>query len=140
MNSKPESHSSSDTIAILVVDDNLINRNVMQKIFLKLGYSTDTAEHGLAALEIISKKRYDLIFMDIQMPVMDGLDATREIRRKLGHASPIVIALTANIRNQSNEEGMDDYLTKPITLEDIRVVIEKWNDQIYEKREKFSKQ
>ncbi|HMV43107.1 MAG TPA: response regulator [Leptospiraceae bacterium] len=140
MNSKPESHSSSDTIAILVVDDNLINRNVMQKIFLKLGYSTDTAEHVLAALEIISKKRYDLIFMDIQMPVMDGLDATREIRRKLGHASPIVIALTANIRNQSNEEGMDDYLTKPITLEDIRVVIEKWNDQIYEKREKFSKQ
>lgn len=105
-----------------------------------MGYSTDTAEHGLAALEIISKKRYDLIFMDIQMPVMDGLDATREIRRKLGHASPIVIALTANIRNQSNEEGMDDYLTKPITLEDIRVVIEKWNDQIYEKREKFSKQ
>lgn len=121
---------------ILVVDDNLVNRNVMQKIFIKLGHTTDIAENGSVALHLISSQKYDMVFMDIQMPIMNGIDAAIEIKKKYGSNGPIIIALTANPVAEFKGEEMDDYMAKPIAMEDIRTIIEKWDSEIYERREK----
>lgn len=115
---------------ILVVEDNEINQEVAQEILTLAGYQCDIAENGLRAVEILEDASYDLVFMDCHMPVMDGFDATREIRKreaehtlKQSVALPIV-ALTANTVSGERERclaiGMNDYLTKP--LDPIRLI------------------
>jgi CheY-like chemotaxis protein len=91
----------------------------------KLGYAADVAINGLEALEALDRESYDIVFMDVQMPKMDGLEATRRIRAKRGDADrPTVIGLTANALQGDREiclqAGMDDYLTKPVRLDQIQ--------------------
>ena len=115
---------------ILVAEDNLINQQLIMHILTKLGYETDMAENGLEAVERAQQQCYDLILMDMQMPEMDGIEATRMIRETISH-QPVIIALTANTMQGDHEEclnaGMDDYLSKPLKLEDLIAKLEKWH-------------
>jgi len=127
------------SVKLLLVEDNHTNRIVARAIFGKLGYTIDEAVNGLEAIEILEKKAYDIVFMDIQMPIMSGLEATQKIRDKnsivLNHNIPI-IAMTANAmkgdREKCIETGMDDYLTKPIEVKKVIEVLEKWIPVKYE--------
>lgn len=110
-------------IKILLVEDNEDNQNLMFVYFKKLGYEVDLAENGLEAIQKAEATDYDLIFMDIQMPILDGLEATRQIRKNLSHKSVNIVALTANAFDEDKrkcfEVGMDRFLAKPIRLNDI---------------------
>jgi CheY-like chemotaxis protein len=94
----------------------------------KLGYNADKVANGLEALLALERKSYDLILMDVQMPEMDGLQATREIRRRWPLGGPKIVALTAHAiagdREKCLEAGMDDYLCKPINLDDLKATLE----------------
>jgi CheY-like chemotaxis protein len=106
-----------------------MSQKVILKTLNKLGYSPTIVENGAQAVKEAVAKDYELILMDVQMPEMDGLDATRAIRQKLGD-DPIIIALTANAMQGDADlcinAGMNDYLSKPIRLEDVSKAIEKW--------------
>ena len=120
-------------IRILLVDDNLINQKVALHILKKFGYKADTATDGELAIRALEKKHYDIVLMDCQMPVMNGYQATREIRnpksKVLDHNVPI-IALTAYAIKGDLEKcldaGMDDYLSKPIDANKLSDVLDKW--------------
>jgi signal transduction histidine kinase/CheY-like chemotaxis protein/streptogramin lyase len=105
---------------ILVAEDNLINQKLIMRILNKLGYLPDVANDGQEVLDMISRKTYDLVLMDVQMPNLDGLEATRIIRKDYG-VKPLIVAMTANAMSEDKEAclnaGMDDYLSKPIGLE-----------------------
>ncbi len=125
---------SSFTGTVLVVEDNPVNLTVSRKLLIKLDLMCDVAEDGKQALEKIAKKRYDLIFMDCQMPILDGYSATRMIRKQElekadGFRLPI-IAMTANAmmgdRKKCINAGMDDYLSKPVNRRKLLTVLEKW--------------
>lgn len=111
---------------ILLVEDNVVNRKLALAMLGRLGYGVDTAENGVEAMAACRAQNYDLIFMDVQMPAMDGLTATREIRALPG-PMPWIIAMTANALEGDREAclaaGMNDYLPKPIRLDDLRRVI-----------------
>jgi len=118
---------------ILLAEDNPVNQKVAIKALEKLGYSADTANDGAQALQATRDKRYDLILMDVQMPVMDGMEATRQIRDShSGSLNPAVtiVALTAHAMAGDKERclnmGMDDYLAKPIKAAELQEVISKW--------------
>jgi CheY-like chemotaxis protein len=114
---------------ILLAEDNPINQQLALILLKKMGYSPDVAENGREVLAQLQREPYDLIFMDIQMPEMDGLEATRTIRTGNGH-QPIIIAMTANATRQDRDEclseGMNDYLSKPINIEELIRTLEKW--------------
>jgi len=118
---------------ILIAEDNLINQQVIIHILGKLGYETTVVENGLEAVEAINAGCYDLVLMDMQMPEMDGLEATEIIRRN-PEKQPVIIALTANTMQDDEEKciraGMNDYLAKPIKLEELVHKLEKWARQI----------
>jgi two-component system, sensor histidine kinase and response regulator len=104
--------------SILIVEDNLTNQRVVAGLLGKRGYQTAVVNHGQQALEALEVSNYDLVLMDVQMPVLDGLEATRIIRRDARwHALPI-IGLTAHAmagdRERCLEAGMNDYLAKPV--------------------------
>jgi signal transduction histidine kinase/DNA-binding response OmpR family regulator len=116
-------------LRILVAEDNLMNQKIVGKIFNKLGYEPKMTNNGKEVLEEVSHKFYDLIMMDVQMPEMDGLEATKMIRVCLSN-QPVIIAMTANTLQGDREEclraGMDDYLCKPVNLEELVNLLEKW--------------
>ena len=116
-------------LRILLAEDNAVNQKVAVRLFKKVGYDIDLAHNGIEAVNAIENERYDLIFMDIQMPEMDGLEATREIIRRYGEDRPRIIALTANAMREDRENcfaaGMDGYLTKPFKQEDIKETLVK---------------
>lgn len=109
---------------ILLAEDNIVNQIVTKKMLNKLGYNVDIASSGIEALKALEQKRYDLIFMDVQMPEMDGLEAAREIRRRWPEGGPIIIAVTASALKGDQEmclaAGMDGYIMKPTKIEAIR--------------------
>ncbi|MDD3287595.1 MAG: response regulator [Alphaproteobacteria bacterium] len=117
---------------ILIVEDMAVNRMLMSKILDKLGCSIEVALDGAEAVYMASKFSYDIIFMDCQMPVMDGFEATRQIRQqeKLLGKHTTIIALTADAmmgdREHCLEEGMDDYIFKPFRQEQIAAMLRKW--------------
>lgn len=120
---------------ILLVEDNLTNRIVAQAILKKLGYSVDIAENGLEAIEALKRKFYILVFMDCQMPKMDGYEASKNIRKSTDLISSKdipIIAMTAYAMKQDREKclnsGMNDYISKPVTPEKISNIITKWLD------------
>lgn len=106
-------------LQILVVEDNPVNQQILLLMLEKLGYKSEAVENGLEALNALKRQAYDLIFMDIQMPIMDGLTATQNIRQ-LSYRHPWIIGLSANASIDSRESalsaGMDDYLTKPLRV------------------------
>ncbi len=108
-------------LRILLVDDHATNQKLGQMILARLGYRADIAGNGLEVLEALERKSYDLILMDIEMPEMDGLEATAEVRRIWGEAGPRIVAMTANAmrgdRDRYLKAGMDDYVSKPIRID-----------------------
>jgi two-component system, sensor histidine kinase and response regulator len=121
-------------LRILVVEDNAINQKVAERLLLQFGYHIDLAANGEEALAALESKKYDLIFMDVQMPVMDGLEATQRIRQRYSRAErPCIIAMTANAMKEDREAceaaGMDDYLSKPIRAGELRAALERIGDR-----------
>jgi len=121
---------------VLVAEDNIINQKLIKQILIKYGIEVDLAKNGLEAFDKLKGKKYDLILMDIQMPVMDGIEATQEIlnyekEENLEH-TPIV-ALTANAlkgdRERFMEQGLDDYLSKPIESSELLFILKKFLKQ-----------
>jgi len=110
-------------LRILLAEDHPVNRRVALKILEKMGYRADLAEDGREALEAAAARPYDVILMDMQMPVIDGLQATRELRRGKGGARPWVVAMTANARASDRDAclaaGMNDYVAKPVRIAEL---------------------
>ena len=128
---KHETPAPAAEIHVLLVDDNAINQRVATHQLHKLGCKVECASDGAEAVERVQSGSYDLVFMDCQMPVMDGYEATQEIRRREGVGGHVpVIAMTANAQRSDQERclaaGMDDFLTKPVALEALRGVLERW--------------
>lgn len=117
-------------LRILMAEDNPINQRVGKLILSKAGYDVDLVGDGREALEAHRTKPYDLILMDCQMPVMDGFEASRQIREVSGMCQPVIIAVTANAlvgeRERCLNAGMDDYLSKPFQAHQLISVIRRW--------------
>jgi PAS domain S-box-containing protein len=117
----------SKPLRILLAEDNLINQKVALKMLKKLGYSADLAANGLEVMQALEHKSFDLILMDIQMPVMDGFEAAKRIRKQWPNG-PRIVAITAYAlrgdRERCIQAGMDDYISKPIQLDELRFVLE----------------
>jgi PAS domain S-box-containing protein len=115
-------------LKILVAEDNTVNQKVVQQLLAYLGYRADVVANGLEVLDALERQNYDVVLMDVQMPLMDGLEATRRLRARYGNQQlPRVIAMTANAMPGDREKclaaGMDSYVSKPVELEDIRNVL-----------------
>ena len=112
----------SASFQVLIAEDNLVNQRILELFLESLGYSPNLANNGLEVLEALGQKNYDLIFMDIQMPKVDGITATKKIRQDF-QQQPWIVALTANAlpedRQLCLDAGMNDFITKPIQIEDI---------------------
>jgi CheY-like chemotaxis protein len=133
-------------LRILLAEDNIINQKVAARLFQRLGYRIDVVANGCEAVEAISRIRYDVVFMDCQMPDMDGLEATQVIRQREAQneiretsgerrctSHVPIIAMTANAmqgdRERCLEVGMDDYLSKPISVEALAGVLDRVNQE-----------
>jgi two-component system, sensor histidine kinase and response regulator len=120
---------------ILIAEDNIVNQKVAMGVLLQFGYQTELVVSGKEALEAVERQRYDLLFMDLQMPDMDGLEAARLICSRMSPSErPYIIAMTANAMKGDRElclsAGMDDYLSKPIRPEEIKAAIERAATQL----------
>ena len=114
---------------MLVVEDNLINQKLIEHILARLGFTAVMKDNGKEAIDELNENDYDIVLMDVQMPEMDGLEATKIIR-ETRQGQPVIIALTANAMQGDQEDclraGMDDYLSKPVKLEELVNMLEKW--------------
>ena len=116
---------------VLLVEDNVLNQIVAVGILNRLGYAADVAENGRDAVEALERGAYGAVLMDCRLPVMDGYQATVEIRRREGSSrhTPI-IAMTASVtqpdRDRCRAAGMDDYIAKPVMVDDVEVVLARW--------------
>ena len=114
---------------ILLAEDNTVNQRVAIGMLQMLGYNADVAVNGREAVEAVEHDRYDLVFMDVHMPEMDGVEATRVIHERFGDDDrPLIVAMTANALKGDREEliaaGMDDYVSKPVRIEALTAVVE----------------
>jgi PAS domain S-box-containing protein len=124
-------HPPTRALRILVAEDDAINRKVAVALLDQLGHVVDVATNGSEVLAALEKSRYDIVFMDLHMPIMDGLATTRAIAARWPHgARPAVIAMTADAMQGDRERcltaGMQDYLSKPVTLESLGAVLTRW--------------
>ncbi len=124
-------------LRILMVEDNAVNQKVGLSILGRMGYRADVAGNGVEALQALENAAYDLVLMDVQMPEMDGLEATRRIRSQYGKgldARPIIIAMTAGAmegdRDRCLKAGMNDYISKPVKVEYLQNAIERWGELV----------
>ncbi len=124
-------------LTILLAEDNLVNQKLAVLTMKNMGYTIDVVANGLEAVEAVERQKYDVIFMDVQMPEMDGVEATHEIIKRFGSKRPIIVAMTANAMEGDREkflgEGMDDYVSKPISNEAIKKVLTFVNKRKQEK-------
>ncbi|RTL40838.1 MAG: response regulator [Burkholderiales bacterium] len=113
--------SARHPLRILLAEDNVVNQKLALRLLQQMGYRADVAANGIEVLEALQRQTYDLILMDVQMPEMDGLEASRQIIRHWGGDRPHIVAMTANAMQGDRETclaaGMDDYVTKPIRVE-----------------------
>ncbi len=125
-------------LKILVVEDNQINQRVALQFLERLGYRADLAVNGREAVAAVERQRYDLILMDIQMPEMDGLEATRRIHQLRAEQRPLIIAVTAFTlpadRERCAAAGMDDFLAKPLHLEHLHSALERAARSLHHRR------
>ena len=130
---KPASFAVSDhqgqldhDLSILLAEDNTVNQIVAKKMLKKLGYQADVAANGIEVLQALERQHYDVVFMDVQMPEMDGLDATKAIRQRW-QKGPKIIAMTASALKGDREmclaAGMDGYISKPTKMEALRAAL-----------------
>jgi signal transduction histidine kinase/DNA-binding response OmpR family regulator len=131
---RPRPDGSEAGLHVLVVDDVAVNRQVAAGMLSRLGHRTDGAGDGLEAIEKVMDADYDIVFMDVQMPRMNGIDATAAIRALAGSKSMVpVIAMTANAMDGDRETlltaGMNDYISKPFSLVQMTAVIETWRQR-----------
>ena len=129
----PQSKSSFQAdMRILLAEDNIVNQKVLRQMLQKLGYVADVAANGIEVLRMLELQPYDLVLMDMQMPEMDGFEATKEIRKRWPNG-PMIIALTAYAlegdRERCLESGVDDYISKPVKMEGLRTVLMHCEDQ-----------
>ena len=121
------------SLRVLVVDDNRVIRELVTRQLAKLGASSETAVDGRDALEKLVDEKFDVVLMDVQMPEMDGITATQEIRRQEKNTSKhtVIIALTGHgSRVQCLQCGMDDYIAKPMNIATLKSMLEKWAQSI----------
>jgi CheY-like chemotaxis protein len=116
---------------ILIAEDSLINQKILLRMLKQIGCAADVVANGVQAVEAAATIKYDIVFMDMQMPEMDGLEATRKIVNAMQSSErPKIIALTANSMSGDREKcidaGMDDYLTKPVRLEELLSTLKRW--------------
>jgi len=125
----PDNFSETYPLNILVAEDNQMNQKLIMNILSKLGYKADLAADGLEVLDFVNKRTFDVILMDVQMPKMDGLEATQIIKKRFP-IRPFIIAMTANALQTDLQicmsAGMDDYISKPFKLDDLVDMLEKW--------------
>lgn len=126
-----ETMPSVESLSILLVEDNLTNQRVASLMLERLGFSADTVVNGQEAVDAVLKQYYDVILMDCQMPVMDGFQATEEIRRvQRGSRTSTIIAMTANATREDRQKcidiGMDDYIAKPVKTETLQRILNKY--------------
>ncbi|RMG45226.1 MAG: PAS domain S-box protein [Acidobacteria bacterium] len=117
-------------LRILLAEDNVVNQKVALRILEKMGYRADVAANGLEVLQALERQSYDVVLMDVQMPEMDGLEASRQICQRWPHGErPRIIAMTANAMQGDREEclaaGMDDYISKPVRPEELQAALER---------------
>lgn len=122
--------SRSRALRILIAEDNTVNQKVMLRMLGKLGYRADAVANGFEVLRALQRQPYDLVLMDVQMPDMDGIEATRRIRRLCPAGGPRIVAITAYAlegdRARCIESGMDGYIAKPVNLSTLKSAIEKF--------------
>jgi PAS domain S-box-containing protein len=126
----PDEHLAEQLpLRILVVEDNAVNQQLALLLLEKVGYRADVAANGVEALEALERQAYDVVLMDVEMPEMDGLEATRRIHQRWPKQRPHIVAVTANAMEGERElclqAGMDDYITKPIRMEDLTAALTK---------------
>ncbi|SDR98814.1 PAS domain S-box-containing protein [Paenibacillaceae bacterium GAS479] len=127
----------------LVVDDNQVNRMLLATLLGKMGCSVDEASNGLEAVEQLDKKRYDIVFMDLQMPVMDGLQASRAIHARIPiQRQPVIVAVTAFVRQADRDKcaaaGMEDFISKPVFASEVTRVLGKLVSGAYDNMAGFN--
>ncbi|MFO7823108.1 MAG: response regulator, partial [Cyclobacterium sp.] len=131
---KPEKKLESDfsekyPLSILVAEDTPINQKLILMILHRLGYQPEFVNNGLEAVERVSEKKFDLILMDIQMPEMDGLQASREMRNQQHQNTPLIIAMTAGVLEEDRQRcaaaGMDGYIAKPLEIDKLKEILKK---------------
>ena len=122
-------------LRILIAEDDSINQKLVIKLFARFGYKPDIAFDGIQVLEYVKQKQYDIIFMDMHMPEMDGLEATINIKALSDNneiVCPLIFAMTANALEEDKQKcfdvGMNDYISKPITINVIEALLLKWKD------------
>ncbi|MBU1823147.1 MAG: response regulator, partial [Bacteroidetes bacterium] len=136
-----ETFSEQHPLVILIAEDNALNQKLAIQILKKLGYLADVAQNGLEVLELLNLKNYDVILMDVQMPEMDGLEATQHIRQNLTQ-QPIIVAMTANAMQGDREiclkAGMNYYVSKPIMLEELKNTLKEAASQIKQQAQQLT--
>jgi CheY-like chemotaxis protein len=120
-------------LRILVAEDSLVNQRIVQRVLERVGHEADTVANGQEVLEAFHQQPYDLVLMDVHMPEMGGLEATRQIREQFSaQDQPVIVAMTASgqtdDRERCLEAGMDDYLTKPIKAEKLETTLASYFD------------
>ena len=128
-------------LRVLLVEDVVVNQKVALLLLQRLGYRADVANNGIEAIEALQRQSYDLVFMDVQMPQMDGLEATSRIRKVVSlEKQPWIIAMTAHAMRGDKEEclnaGMDDYISKPVRTENLVEILSKYGEKYQEEQEK----
>ncbi|MEW6736824.1 MAG: response regulator, partial [Acidobacteriota bacterium] len=117
-------------LRILLAEDNLVNQKVALRILEKMGYRADVAANGLEVLAALHRQQYDVVLMDVHMPEMDGLAASRHINEQWHRDErPTIIAMTANAMQGDREEclaaGMDDYICKPVKVKELEIALQR---------------
>jgi CheY-like chemotaxis protein len=126
-----EMKKSYGPLRILLAEDNLSNQKVTLQMLSKLGYRADAVVNGQEVLEALERQPYDIVFMDVKMPVMNGIEAARAIRERWPANGPKIIAITAYVLHGDKEKclaaGMDGYIQKPVQKEDLAEVLKRYS-------------